>query len=503
MGATLIGNLANKRLRRLRSQAALAKQKEAEALAKLPKPQEGKQSEFYHSKAEITIYGGAAGGGKSFCLLMKAAKHYKVPGYGAVLFRRTSPEITNQGGLWDESKRVYSHYPGARDRESKLDWVWKEGSAVSFGHGQYEKDIFDKYPGAQIPYIGFDELTKFTENQFWFLFSRNRTTCGVKPRIDATCNPDADSWLVVGKDGWGSGLISWWIDPETGYPIEERSGVIRYFYRKEEKIIWGDTSEELEDQFFEIFPEMQKAIPPKSITFISSSVDDNQELLNQNPEYKANLLSLHPIEMERLLKGNWKIKAESGKVFNRNWITYVTEDQLPKWGYMEIRGWDMAATAKEKDDSACYTAGIKLMYRYSDGMVIITGMYAEQIDAGQVLDAIADTAMQDGPKCLVRWELEGGSAGPIVERALRKKLQAFNGKGVRPEGDKLTRALPVANAMKMGKIAVLEGPWNAQLVAWLHNFDGVSKVGRDAVDALSLAYNLLLAMSSSSWLKKQ
>ncbi|MFM6155591.1 MAG: terminase large subunit domain-containing protein, partial [Sphaerospermopsis kisseleviana] len=155
----------------------------SELVLELPQPSPGAQEMFYNTTADVCIYGGAAGSGKSYSMLLKAAKFLNVPGYGSVILRRTRPEITNEGGLWDESRNLYKHIPKSLAREYQLDWIFSTGSAISFGHAQYEKDVEDKYPGSQICHLGFDELTKFTERQFWFLFSRNRSTCGVRPRI--------------------------------------------------------------------------------------------------------------------------------------------------------------------------------------------------------------------------------------------------------------------------------------------------------------------------------
>src|SRR5205809_978024 len=69
------------------------------------------------------------------------------------------------------------------------------------------------------------------------MVSRNRSTCGVRPYIRATCNPDADSWVAD--------FLAWWIDPESGLPIPERAGVVRYYIRVAERIVWADRPEEL------------------------------------------------------------------------------------------------------------------------------------------------------------------------------------------------------------------------------------------------------------------
>lgn len=275
-----------------------------------PSPQLGGQTDFFNTQADVCIFGGAAGSGKSRAILLKAIRHINNPDYGAVIFRRTAPEITIEGGLWDDSTKLYSNIPGARSRESKLDWVFSSGASISFGHAQYEKDVENKYPGSQINYIVFDELTKFTPKQFWFLFSRNRSTCGVNPRIDATCNPDADSWV--------KSLIQWWIDEKTGIAIKERSGHLRYFYRISGQIYWGDTIAELEERF----PDMAAIAPPKSFTFIPGSVYENKALLDTNPQYLSNLLALDSVEKARLLDGNWNIRATKDCLFESESILY-------------------------------------------------------------------------------------------------------------------------------------------------------------------------------------
>ena len=153
--------------------------------------QEGPQFAFLSSSADITIYGGAAGGGKSYGLLLDPLRYVHVPGFGAVIFRRTSPEITNQGGLWDTSQEIYPKV-NALPRRTDLSWLFAGGARVRFAHLQHDKDKLN-WQGAQIPYLGFDELTHFTEEQFWYLLSRNRSTCGVPPCVRATCNP-APGW---------------------------------------------------------------------------------------------------------------------------------------------------------------------------------------------------------------------------------------------------------------------------------------------------------------------
>src|SRR5205823_4604630 len=175
--------------------------------------------------------------------------------------------------------------------------------------------------GAQIALICFDELTHFTAHQFFYMVSRNRSTCGVRPYIRATCNPDADSWVAE--------FLAWWIDPETGLPIPARAGVMRYYVRIAGRIVWADRPEDLMQHLPapEDLPPGVDPPRPISVTFIPASVFDNPALLRVNPEYLAWLLSLPLLESERLLGGNWKIRPAAGLYFKREWCAVV--DQVP------------------------------------------------------------------------------------------------------------------------------------------------------------------------------
>src|SRR5690606_38073219 len=102
--------------------------------------------------------------------------------------------------------------------------------------------------------------------------SRNRSTCGVKPYIRATTNPDPDSWVRR--------MIDWWIGP-SGYPIKERSGKLRWFVMENDTMMWEDSEQALKSRFPDSIP--------KSLTFIPSSVHDNQILLSRDPGYLGNL----------------------------------------------------------------------------------------------------------------------------------------------------------------------------------------------------------------------
>jgi hypothetical protein len=269
------------------------------------RPQPGPQEHFLSSSADIAIYGGSAGGGKTYALMMEPLYHKDVPGFGAVIFRKSYKEITNQGGMWDEAAKLYAPQRAVPNR-TDLYWQFPSGVKVKFAHLQHEGEVF-AWHGAQVPLICFDELTSFSEHAFFYLLSRNRSVCGVKPYMRATCNPDAESWVAC--------FLEWWIDPQTGYPIPERAGVWRWFVRVGDRLVWADRKEDLEGRGL-----------PKSVTFIPASVYDNRILMAADPNYLANLLALPTVERERLLGGNWKVKPAAGKIFNRGWFETVPDE---------------------------------------------------------------------------------------------------------------------------------------------------------------------------------
>ena len=218
------------------------------------------------------------------------------------------------------------------------------------------------------------------------MVSRNRSTCGVRPYIRATCNPDADSWVAD--------FLSWWIDPESGYPIPERAGVLRYFIRIGEKIVWADRAEELTEDL----QQGQKLPPgidpprPMSVTFIPAWVFDNPALLQVNPEYPARLLSLRPVERERLLNGNWKIRPAAGLYFKRDWCPVV--DQVPA-DLDIVRYWDLAATEKTEANDPDWTVGVKLGRDRSGGYWVLD-LVRVRANPGDVERFLLSIAEQDG-----------------------------------------------------------------------------------------------------------
>lgn len=256
------------------------------------KPNSRAQETFLASPADIAVYGGSAGGGKSWSILMEPLRHVANPNFGAVLFRRTSPQITNEGGLWDEAGKIYPRF-GAVPKVGDLEYLFPSGARVSFRHLQHEKNKYD-WQGAQVPLMAFDELTHYSESQFFYMLSRNRSTCGVRPYVRATTNPDAASWVKR--------FLAPWIDRKD--PDPARSGEVRWFVRVNGVIHWGRSPDALRERFDGV------EVAPKSATFVRARVYDNVDLIRLDPGYLANLMAQTPVERARLLDGDWDVVNE-------------------------------------------------------------------------------------------------------------------------------------------------------------------------------------------------
>src|SRR5436190_1992063 len=440
--------------------------------------QPGPQTGFLQTAADICIYGGAAGGGKTVGLILEPLRYVsRVPGFTAVFFRRTTPQITNPGGLWDESQNFYPRLGGIPHLRAQ-EWRWPRGGKIKFSHLQLATTVYD-WQGAQITLICFDELTHFTAYQFFYMVSRNRSTCGVKPYIRATCNPDADSWVA--------GFLAWWIDPETGLPIPERAGVLRYYIRVSDQIVWADRPEDLM-----LHLPAPEALPPGvdpprpiSVTFIPASVFDNPALLQVNPEYLAWLLSLPLLERERLLGGNWKIRPAAGLYFKREWCAVV--DQAP--ADLEIvRYWDLAATEKTELNDPDWTVGIKLGRDKNRGYWLLD-VVRGRANPGDVERLLLNTAMQDGNRVQVGFGQDPGQAGKSQALHLVRALSGFTVQPATESGDKLTRFGPFSAQCRAGNVKILRGPWNEELFRVLEGFPDLAH--DDEVDACSGALEML------------
>ncbi len=456
------------------------------------KPQPGPQERFLGSKTDITGYGGAAGGGKSWAELVEPLRWLNNGDFGCVIFRRTSPMILNEGGLWEEASRIYPQF-GAVPNMTRLYWRFPSGMTVRFAQLQYNSSVLD-WQGAQLPLVEFDELTHFTEYQFFYMMSRLRSMAGVKSYVRCTFNPDALSWVKK--------FFAPWVDDSFDDPAND--GEIRYFARISGVVHWGRTRAILASKYPEHIIDPENDI--KSCTFIRSDVFDNPKMLEKNPGYVGWLRSLPEVERARLLEGDWNIVPSAGKIFNRDWFTQrlVKSADVPTHSpalidaygriltqsrqYKEVRFWDFAASERKlKGKQPDFSVGLK-MRKIEDRYYIVDIVRFQESPANT--DAIVlETAALDGKECVVRWEQESGASGIRDSAHLATKLDGYDAQGVTPLGDKVMRTRGIASQARTGNVYTVQAYWNDAFFNELHNAPDAQN--DDQMDALSGSYTSL------------
>lgn len=456
-------------------------------------PQPGKQELFLSTPADIAIYGGRRGGGKSVGILLDPIRHKDNPGFRAVYFRRTTKDLTKGGGLWDTSYKFFPHLDGRPRQQPNLDWTFPSGAQLQFSHLEREADK-ENHRGNQYAVIYFDELPQFTETQFLFMLSCNRSTCGVRPYVRATCNP---------RPGWVKKLIRWWLDDEGRFAREDRAGVLRWFVRarggemKED----GNRAEPDEMVFANSIDELRELAPKHfvdgnggplapqtvalSLTFIPAKLEDNPLLMEADPGYRAKMAMQQLVDRARDMDGDWLIREAAGNMFRGAWFPIV--DHVEPYVRI-VRFWDLAGSKRRRSD---FLAGTKMAV-HEDGTYTILDIRNEQLTPLGVETALKGTAVGDRVETEVHIEQETGASGELlIDGYSRKELRGFSvtGHTVRNKGSKVDRARPLSSSAEKGHVKLLRGDWNEPFVEQAEAFpDGDHD---DMIDSTSGAHSAL------------
>jgi predicted phage terminase large subunit-like protein len=469
-------------------------------------PQPGPQEKFLACKADIALYGGQAGGGKTHALIMEPLRHYNVKGFKALTFRRSGVEIRSPGGLWDASQELYNKLPPfikPTPREQQLDWKFPSGATIKFAHLMNDNTIYE-YQGTEICFLGFDEVTHFSLKQFTYLLSRNRSTCGIKPYVRATCNPDKDSWVRR----W----IDWWINPDTGLAIQERSGVIKYFTIQDDKPIWADTPEDLREYYSDL--EWDSGARPRSFTFIPASIYDNKILLETDPNYLSSLKSQNKVERERLLGGNWNISyADFGAVLNRNdFNRFDPQEKFAIPGYFKEFYFVLDGASRTKEANDYSVLGLFAKSKIEEGKFFIIDWVRVKLEEPDLEQLIIDKWHQWKHLSIKGINVERGACGiGMMQRLPRKGIPVFE---LIPEKDKFLRLNDGLGIIKCGFVNVpVEASWAAKFFEECECFradlkhalmDGETMPHDDQVDVLAygLSSQINLRAQVSIFVKK-
>lgn len=276
--------------------------------------QAGGQENMLSSPADISIVGGSRGGSKSYSLLLEGLKDAQTKNFRGLILRNEKPDLQD---LVDTSYEVYSQYGTYNKSLIDMTWNFYSGGFLKFNYYEGDFEAFKKrFQGKQFPFIGIDEITHCSYKKFKYLMTCNRNAYGIHSRFWGTCNPDPDSWVAVFLINGG------WIDAETGYPIPEMDGVVRFCYmpgNDVNEIVWGDTREEVFEKCKTDIMKHWKAeyadsgtpqeIMVKSVCFVEAKLADNKILLKSDPGYIGNLANQDEEQQSRDLDGNWKFRS--------------------------------------------------------------------------------------------------------------------------------------------------------------------------------------------------
>ena len=330
------------------------------------KPNDGPQTDFLAAGEQDVLYGGAAGCGKSFAMLVDPLRFMNRSEHRALLLRRSMPELRE---LIDKSRELYTKaFPGAKFREVEKVWMFPSGATLEFGYLDRDADVY-RYQGQSYSWIGIDELTQYpTEFPLQYLQSRLRTTDSeIKPYIRCTANP---------------------------------GGVGGHWVRK---------------RYLTPAPPNEAFKGPDGLTrkFIPARLEDNP-YLSKDGRYEQMLASLPPVQRKQLLEGNWDVAEGAAFVEFNPEIHVIPPFKIPiHWA--KYKGVDYGYAA----ESCCVWATIDpddntlIIYRelYRKGLTgsaLAEMITAYEKDDNKSIQGVLDTAA---------WN-KTGVGGPTVGETL-------------------------------------------------------------------------------------
>jgi predicted phage terminase large subunit-like protein len=448
-------------------------------------PSSQKQFDFTASQADITVFGGAAGSGKSHCGVADLLQHIHHASFTGVIFRRTTPQLKGAGGMVEKGIELYTEVctnflkSKLKTQMQELKLTFPSSSTIQYRHMEHEKDRYN-IQGWEISEALVDEATQFELVQIMYIISRLRNPkCPVKSHLKMTCNPDADSFLR----GWLERAE--FLDKE-GYPLYDRSGDIVYCGEVEGDMQFRQSREEWDTEF--------PAIDPMTFTFIPATCQDNPVLMRLEPQYLTKLQNLPRVERARLLDGNWFVREQAAGFFKREWCGKpMSLYELPR-AIRTVRSWDKAATLpSEVYPDPDYTVGLKGM-RDADGHIYILDMTRGRWRPSGVQEALEKDALNDGSDTVVTIPVDAGAAGKAEADNCASKIFSLGitVKKKQTNANKVKRFEPVAALAENEMIHVVKGDWNEKFFDELEQFTGSQKGHDDIVDALSDLVNELV-----------
>jgi predicted phage terminase large subunit-like protein len=396
------------------------------------------QKVFLRTNSLEGLFGGAAGGGKSSALLMSALQYVDIPGYSAILFRRTYADLALPGALMDRFKAWMENFDDIHWNANSYVATFPSGARVSFGYLNNTNDYL-RYKGSEFQFIGMDEVTEIRESDYRYMFSRLRRPASgplsqVPLRMRAASNP-APNWV------------------------------------RQRFIVEGMEQGRI---------------------FVPSKLTDNPGI--DADSYRQALQALDPIERRRLEEGDWW-STTLGTLFERENIIIIDSSEVPTVtsAARAVRFWDLAATEPSHSyPNPDWTVGTLMLF--DGGVSYILDVRKIRAKGEKVEQFLAQTAYEDGRGVGIRMEQEPGSAGKaLVDQYARYVVPGFDFQGIRSTGDKVTRARPFAAAVANGNVRVVRGPW---LTDWMDELSSFPEAcdHDDQVDSAVGAFTYLTGL---------
>ena len=396
------------------------------------------QKVFLRTYSIEALFGGAAGGGKSSALLMAALQYVDVPGYSALLLRRTFADLSLPGALMDRFRTWMSGYEEVHWNANSFIATFPSGARVSFGYLNNAGDYL-RYKGSEFQFIGMDEVTEIREGDYRYLFSRLRRPASgplaeVPLRMRCASNP-APNWV------------------------------------RQRFIVEGKE---------------------KQRVFVPSKLTDNPGI--DAISYRQSLSALDPVERRRLEEGDWW-STTLGTMFERTSVVIIDNNELPPItsSAKVVRFWDLAATEpSDKTPNPDWTVGTLMLF--DQGVAYVLDVKRARLKHEKVEQFIAQTAYEDGLNVPIRMEQEPGSSGKaLMDQFARYVLPGSDFSAIRSTGDKITRARPFAAAVANGNVRVVRGSWLSEWMDELASFPEACDHD-DQVDSASGAFLYLTVL---------
>lgn len=440
-------------------------------------PSSPKQNLILHQSNDTAIVGGAMGSGKSYVALLYPLKFAEDPYLRGVIFRKTTGELTAQGGLWETACELYSYVFGEKNikiNQKHLKITFPSGGSIKFSHMEHDQNRF-QHQGAQYTFVLFDEATHFSQVCIEYLGLRIRSARAKhKKQMVLTCNPDPD-WFALD-----------WIKPylqEDGTPDLTKDGNTRYYVVEDGKYIWADDRAELEV----IYGEGEES-GIKTFTFISATCYDNPVLLANDRGYISTLKAKPFVDVQRYLYGNWFVRPSGSGMFKKTWLSPVRLFEQEIVSY--CRAWDIAGSIpSDENPNPDWTAGV-LMAKTKHGRYIIVDCVRFRARYGEVIRKMIEIAREDPEGTIIVAPQEPGQAGKAASQMMQKEFisEGFSARMRPTNKSKVVRFQPLAAAAETGLVDYVEGEWNKDFFSELEAFDGSRNKKDDQCDSAGDAF---------------